>query len=115
MEPMAAIATLILLLIMRGRSPQFWWLLTAFIALAAMHGVFWVVTQPTNLYWLKDQKLSKGGAKFFDTERIGTTDRSGIGKADWKYLRARWEYSHIMRAILSGVALTAITIVVPMI
>lgn len=110
-EPAAAIATLILLLIMRDRSAQFWWLLVALIALAAMQAVFWSVTQPANRYWLKGQKLSKAGAKFFDTGRIDATDRSGAGEADWRHLRDRWEYSHITRAILAGVAFIAISIV----
>jgi hypothetical protein len=87
-EPIAAIATLVLFLTMRHRSPQFWLLLTAFTALTAMHGLFWVVTQPTNRYWLKDQKLSKAGTKFFNIKGIET--RKEISKTDWKYLRARW-------------------------
>lgn len=109
-EPVAAIAVLVLLVIMRDRSAQFPWLLTAFLALVAMHVVFWSVTQPVNRYWLKDQKLSQAGAKFFDTGRINPPDRSGAGAADWRSFRNRWEYSHIVRAILSAIAVIAITV-----
>lgn len=77
-----------------------------------MHAVFWSVTQPVNRCWLKNQNLSKAGAKFFYTGHTHMTDRSGIGEADWKYLRNRWEYSHIVRAVLSTIAFIAITIVV---
>jgi hypothetical protein len=111
-EPVAAIAVLVLLVIMRDRGAQFPWLMTAFIALVAMHVVFWSVTQPVNRYWLKDQKLSKAGAKFFDTGDINAPDRSGAGVKDWRSFRNRWEYSHIVRAILSAVAVLAITVVV---
>ena len=109
-EPAAAIATLIFLLIMRDRSTQFWWLLIAFISLTAMHAVFWAVTQPTNRYWLKDQKLSRAGAKFFDTGRVDASGRTG--ELDWRCLRNRWEYSHIARAILAGIAFIAINVVI---
>jgi len=111
-EPLAAIAVLVLLGILRDQTVQFSCLLVAFLALAAMHAVFWSVTQPVNRYWLKNQNLSKAGAKFFDTGHINTIDRSGIGEADWKYLRNRWEYSHIVRTVLSTIAFIAITIVV---
>jgi hypothetical protein len=111
-EPVAGVAVLVLLVIMGDRSTQFDWLLVAFIALAAMHAVFWSVTQPVNRYWLKNEKLSKAGAKFFDARHVNATDRSATGKADWRYLRNRWEYSHILRAVLSTIAFIAITVAV---
>ena len=109
---MAAIAVLILLVLMRDRAAQFPWLLVAFIALVAMHAVFWFVTQPVNRYWLKDQKLSEAGAKFFDTGHLNAPDRSGEGLTDWRSLRNRWEYSHIVRAVLSAIAVISITIAI---
>jgi hypothetical protein len=111
-EPVAAIAVLVLLVILRDRREQFSWVLAAFIALVAMHAVFWSVTQPVNRYWLKDQKLSEAGAKFFDTGQINAPDRSGTGATDWRSFRNRWEYSHIVRAILSAIAFIAITVVI---
>jgi hypothetical protein len=112
-EPLAAVAALILLLIFPDRGTAFWWVLSAFIALLLMHAVFWFVTQPTNRYWLRSQKLGRVGAKFFAVDRTG---QSGTGIADnnmeWQHFRDRWEYSHIVRAILSVIALIALTIAI---
>jgi hypothetical protein len=111
-EPIASITTLILLLIMKSRTEQFSGLLVAFVALAAMQIVFWWVTQPVNRYWLKNQKLSKAGAKFFNTGSLDVTSRAGTRDVDWRYLRNRWEYSHLARAVLSVIAFIAITVAV---
>lgn len=111
-EPVAALAVLVLLVIMRNWSAQLPWLLTAFIALVAMHLVFWSVTQPVNRHWLKDQKLSEAGAKFFETAHINATDRGSTGITDWRSFRNRWENSHVVRAILSAIAFVAITLVI---
>jgi hypothetical protein len=77
-----------------------------------MHAVFWFVTQPVNRYWLKDQKFGEAGAKFFDTGQINAPYRSSTGVTDWRSFRNRWEYSHIVRAILSAIAFIAITVVI---
>ena len=110
-EPLAVVATLVLLLIMPEHRAAFWWTFTAFAAITVMHVVFWFVTQPTNKYWLKDQDLSKTGTKFFAVDQV----KSGSSEAespDWKRLRDRWEYSHIARAALSGIALVALVVAV---
>lgn len=111
-EPVAAISVLVLSIIKRHRSAPFPWLLAAFIALVAMQAVFWSVTQPVNRHWLKDQKLSEAGVKFFDTGHINALDPSGAGVTDWRSFRNRWEYSHIVRAVLSAIAVIAITVVI---
>lgn len=110
-EPIAAIAVLILLLIMHDRTAQFWWLFVAFVSLGAMHAVFWLVTQRVNRFWMKNQNLSKAGAKFFNAESIKAEDRVAAGP-DWRYLRDRWEYSHVIRAVLSIIGFIAIIVVV---
>lgn len=108
-EPLAAIATLILLIFMRATT-AFWWILAALIALIAMHSVFWLVTQPTNRYWLRNQQLSKAGEKFF---AAGQTKQEAVEEApDWRRVRDQWEYSHIARAVLSAFALVALLIAV---
>src|SRR5690348_15844643 len=83
-EPVAVIAVLVLLVLKRDRSAQVPWLLTAFLALVAMPVVFWSVTQPVYRHWLKHQKLSLAGAKFFATRSRNAPDRSGAGVADWR-------------------------------
>jgi len=111
-EPVATVATLVLFLMMRDQGPQNRLPLIALVALAAMHLVFWSVTQPANRYWLKDQKLSKAGANFFPVGSVDARGRSQLGEANWRGFRDRWEYSHVARAILAGIAFIAINVVV---
>lgn len=114
-EPLAIIATLILLLTTPRDHAAFWWLLVGLLAVAGMQLVFWLVTQPVNRFWLKNERLSTAGAKFFSVERSTKTPQSdGEGGKDWKYLRDRWEYSHVARAVLSGIALVAVVTAVAM-
>ena len=110
-EGLAIIATLILMIAKRPDGAAFWWALAAFVALLAMHAVFWSVTQPVNRYWLKNQRLGTAGTRFFGIDR---SNRSATNAFDpnWKDLRDRWEYSHIVRAALSAIALIAVTIAV---
>jgi hypothetical protein len=110
-EPLAIIATVILALAVRNEGGAFWWTLASLIAVAAMHIVFWTITQPTNRYWLKDQQISKGGARFFAVDRSNPEDRTRTN-LDWTALRDRWEYSHIVRAALSAVALIALVVAI---
>jgi hypothetical protein len=37
---------------------------------------------------------------------------SGEGAEDWKELRDRWEYSHVVRAVLAVIALIALLVAV---
>ena len=104
-ESLAVIATLVLLLFTRHAANAFWWILAAFLAIASMHAVFWLVTQPVNRYWLKNQHLDRLGEKFFSSRREPTTQ-------DWMRLRNQWEYSHIARAVLSAIALIALTVAI---
>lgn len=109
-EPLAVIVTLILVFLTRSDSMAFWWVLSAFIAVAAMHAIFWTVTQPTNRYWLKDQQLDAAGARFFAVDRESRRNAANANNLDWIRLRNRWEYSHIARAVLSTFALLALVI-----
>lgn len=110
-ELLAVVVTLILALVMRGGGAAFCWALCAFVALAAMHIIFWTVTQPANKYWLKDQPLSKPGAKFFavDENREHAATTSDL---KWTRFRDRWEYSHMVRAALSAFALIALVVAI---
>ncbi|HWF12201.1 MAG TPA: hypothetical protein VG272_00570 [Candidatus Acidoferrales bacterium] len=123
-EPLAAISTLLLLIAVRDRGVVFWLILGALFALVAMHLVFWFVTQPTNKFWLRNQQLSGAGARFFNVDRseAGSTEVDRANPAmlrekvnpEWKRFRDRWEYSHVIRAALSAMALIALIIAVAM-
>jgi hypothetical protein len=102
-EPLAAIATCALLMFTSFGTAAFWLTAASLIGLLLVQAIFWLVTQPVNKMWLKDEKLQGAGAAFFRTG-------GSVKDNDWTALRDRWEYSHIARAIvamLSFVALVA--------
>lgn len=111
-EGLGLIATLVLAVLTPAGSAAFWLTLGAFVALLAMHAVYWLVTHPVNNFWLKDFELKGAGAGFF---AVGALRPGPDGQiADWTVLRDRWEHSHVVRAAfaLIGLALlvTAVTI-----
>jgi hypothetical protein len=63
-EPLGMLATLWLLVLTPRSSPSFWWTLSALFGMAAMHTVFWTITQPVNKFWLSDLDLKGASAKF---------------------------------------------------
>lgn len=111
-EPLAALTSLILLILLRGSGAAFWWALAAFLALTAMHATFWLVTQPTNRFWLRNQPLTKAGSKFFGINPSGVMEAEPKVNPDWVRLRDRWEYSHIARAGFAVIALVALVVAV---
>src|SRR5581483_1296004 len=111
-EPLAAIATFILLLVGHDRGADFWLLLIAFAAIVAMQAIFLLITQPTNKHWLKNQPMGRAGAKFFAVDQ--TQPSSHPDDLNWIRLRNRWEYSHLARAVLSGIGFIALIIGIAM-
>jgi len=108
-EPLAILGSLALLIAM-WRDPAFWWIVAALLALIITHAVFWFVTQPTNRFWLRSQQMVKVGTKFFGTEeKDRQTSREELD-TNWMRMRNQWEYSHIIRALLSAVALIVLLI-----
>jgi Domain of unknown function (DUF1772) len=103
---------LVLLLVLAFLTPAgtaaFWLTLAAFLMMAAMHGTYWLLTHPVNKFWVKDIAMSKAGATFFATHAM---DR-GDGTPDWMALRDRWEYSHVIRAVLGLTSQTLLVIAV---
>ena len=100
-EPLAALALLMLLFMTQTGTTTFWLMLMAFIALGLMHLIFWLMTQPVNKLWLASEKLSPASARFFSANTAGERDTS---IPDWTTLRDRWEFSHVLRAVLAGTA-----------
>ena len=109
-EGLGMTATLILLLLTPSNTPAFWWTLTSFVALLAMHGVYWVVTHPVNKYWLKDTPLAGAGREFLALDPMKKGAAAEAGSEGWKQLRDKWEYSHVLRAVLAAIALIALAI-----
>jgi hypothetical protein len=100
-ELIGMLGTLGLLFATPRDSTAFWLTLSAFLAMALMHAIFWIFTQPVNKTWLRDQDLNRAGAKFFGTDK----KQGRAAPRDWTELRDRWEYSHVVRGVLSFVAL----------
>jgi hypothetical protein len=109
-EGLGMLATLLLVLLTPSNSPAFWWTLTAFIALLGMQAVYWVVTHPVNKYWLKDTRLHGFGGEFFSLDPMKKGSASEAGSEGWKRLRDKWEYSHVVRAVLGVIALIALIV-----
>jgi hypothetical protein len=84
--------------------------LTAFVALLAMHAVYWVVTHPVNKYWLKDTRLAGVGREFFALDSMHKGTAAEAGGEGWTKLRDTWEYSHVLRAVLAAIALIALIV-----
>jgi hypothetical protein len=104
-EPVALLAIVVLLFLMPRHGPAFLMAALALICVLAMQAVYWLITHPTNRYWLAgaEATLSKTGTRFF---AIGSAAHS----ADWTNLRNRWEYSHIARAALSFLSFVLLTL-----
>jgi hypothetical protein len=93
-EPLGLLLLLLLFFLTPAGNPRFWLILTAFLALLAMHLAYWLVTHPVNNFWLKDFELKGFGAAFFSFASRTSSKRH----PDWTELRNRWEYSHVLRA-----------------
>jgi hypothetical protein len=70
-------------------------ILAALFCLLVMHAVYWLVTHPVNNFWLKDTNVDRASNSFFSFIPV---QRATGKKPDWKELRNRWEYSHVVRA-----------------
>ena len=99
------VALLVLLWLTPLGSTQFWLTTVALITLIGMQGVYWAITHPINKTWLKGEELHDAGARFFET-----ASGEPSNERDWTVLRDRWEYSHVMRAILAMVGFIALLV-----
>ena len=95
------IATLVLLLVTPIGTTQFWLIAMALASLIVMHLIFWLMTQPVNKFWLKDEKLGAATQRFFGTGHAA----DGAPQRDWTELRDQWERSHLLRAVAAMLGL----------
>jgi len=86
------IASIVLLIFTPRGTVGFWLTGAAVLGMVGMQIVFWIYTQPANRFWLQSVKAGKLGTGFF---ALGPGQSDA---ADWRQLRDRWEYSHIVRA-----------------
>ena len=93
-EPLGIVALIALSLTTTDRV-TFWLMLMALAALIASHAVYWLMTHPVNNFWLTKSQLGGAGKALFGTAA------GDVRKDDWQALRDRWEWSHIVRAVLS--------------
>ena len=112
-EPLSILAVFLLMLLTPFGSAAFWWKAGAVLSMLMMQVIYWTVTHPVNNIWLKDQKLTGVGAEFFSIDANRKVDDSVAD--DWRKLRDRWEYSHVVRAgfAMLGLILLMIGITAP--
>jgi Domain of unknown function (DUF1772) len=106
-EGLSVFALAVLAFLTRNAGAVFWLTLAAFIAVAALHAVYWFVTHPVNNFWIRDVQLSRAGTRFFGVKAGRQLEGA---EPDWTELRDRWELSHIARAVLGLIALLLLTI-----
>jgi hypothetical protein len=104
-EVISPIAALVLTVMTPFGTLAFWLVLIGLLGLAAAHAVYWTVTHPVNKVWLEGETLGKAGAGFFTF--ASDHDNEAV---DWTFLRDRWEYSHVARAVLASIGLLALVI-----
>jgi hypothetical protein len=105
-EPAGMLLTIVWLFMTPFGSTTFWLTLVALLCLLAQQAVYWFVTHPVNQFWVEGRHINRLGAGFFS---FGTPAPRAV-RPDWRQLRDRWEYSHVARAGLTLVSITALVI-----
>jgi hypothetical protein len=90
LETGALVCALVLAVAVRRRRPAFGWTLFGAVCLACAHAAWWAGAAPVNT------ALTQYTAQTLP--------------ADWALLRAQWEYSHSMRAVLQIAAFAALVV-----
>lgn len=98
-EVLGVFALMALLYFIPKDSPAFKWILASFFALVALHATYWILTHPTNKFWLQNQDLKGTSAVFFESGSAPAEKGQGMDGNLWKRYRNRWEASHVIRAV----------------
>jgi hypothetical protein len=106
-EPLATVLLLILV-VLSPHDGKTWLFQVALLAWIAMQVVYWLVTHRLNRVWLRGTELSASGSRFFSLGQRGSEPAA----EDWTRLRDRWEYSHVVRAILASVSFLAVAVAI---
>jgi hypothetical protein len=83
----AIVASLALTIAVRGQGAVFWLVLAGFVLIAATLVIYFIWTQPAN----------------------SATDNWMTMPDNWRELRTQWEFGHSVNAVLTFVALGAVT------
>ena len=83
----AIVANLVLTVLVRRRRSAFWFALAGFILITATLAIFFAWTYPVNV----------------------STNNWTAAPSNWEHLRAQWEYSHAVNAVLTFLALCCVT------
>ena len=83
----AIVSSLMLTIALRGRGAAFWLALTGFVSMTATLVIYFIWTEPANR----------------------TTANWTVIPENWRDLRTQWEFSHSVNAVLTFVALCAVT------
>jgi hypothetical protein len=84
----ALLADLVLTILSRGRGAPFWFALAGFVLVGATLAIFFAWTYPANQ----------------------ATANWTVAPDNWAALRAQWEYSHAVNAVLTFLAMCAVTL-----
>ena len=84
----APLSLLVLVISLRRERGPFTWALIAFLCIVATQVVFWVWTYPMNI----------------------ATNNWTIIPENWEALRRQWEYAHAVNAVLTFVAVVALSL-----
>ncbi|HLK25676.1 MAG TPA: hypothetical protein VKT30_13555 [Caulobacteraceae bacterium] len=105
-EAAAVFAVLALLVSTPIGSPAFWWVSASMAGLFGMNVSYWLMARPANKVWLNPQALNRATAA--EREAGGPWGRAPAG-FDFRRLRDRWEWSHVVRAGLALLSLASLT------
>src|SRR5690606_28850174 len=103
-EVLAPLVVLALMLFAPTSSAELRLLAVALAGFIAIQAIFWLLIQPVNRAWVQAIEMGSAGARFFRAE----SKRGPAGA--FEQLRARWEYSHLARALLSVLCLVVVSL-----
>ncbi len=110
-EPASTILMIVLLFLRPIRNVEFWLTLLSLVALIGMQLVYWLFTHPINRFWVTGAPLNQVSDRFFSFGAKSARE-SEPRTPKWTELRDRWEYSHVVRAVLGLLSLFGLIVAI---
>jgi hypothetical protein len=63
-----------------------------------------------NKFWLRASDLAGFASEFINLNPLRESAPSGASDEDWRALRNRWEYSHVLRAALACISFDCLAV-----